>query len=75
MTLTIEDDGDGIPLDERQQVTKPFWRGSNNAAVKGHGMGLAIVARIAVWLDARLEIAESKQLGGAAISLCFKALG
>ena len=74
MTITIEDDGDGIPIDERDQVIKPFWRGSNSAETKGHGMGLAIVARIAEWLGAKLEITESKQLGGAAISLRFNVL-
>lgn len=74
LTITIEDDGEGIAIDERDQVVKPFWRGSNNAETKGHGMGLAIVARIAEWLGTKLEIAESKELGGAAISLRFDAL-
>lgn len=71
VSVSIEDDGEGIPIDERNDVIKPFWRGSNSATTKGHGMGLAIVARIAQWLGARLVIADSNELGGAAIFLQF----
>jgi signal transduction histidine kinase len=71
VTLTIEDDGDGIPVSEREDVIKPFWRGKQNTEIKGHGMGLAIVARIAEWFGADLIIAGSDALGGAAVSLSF----
>jgi signal transduction histidine kinase len=71
VTLIIEDDGDGIPASEREDVIKPFWRGKQKQEVKGHGMGLAIVARIAEWFGADLLIDESKVLGGAAVSLRF----
>lgn len=67
--LSIEDDGKGIPKDEIEKVTKPFWRGEQT--IKGHGMGLAIAERIANWFSAELEIAESDTLGGASISLHF----
>lgn len=72
VAINIEDNGEGIPFDERGQVIKPFWRGRNSTASKGHGMGLAIVARIAEWLGAKLVVADSRELGGAAISLQFQ---
>jgi len=72
LSIIIEDDGSGIPDAERMQVVKPFWRGKNNPAVKGHGMGLAIVSRIAQWLKAELVIRDSQSLGGAFIGLYFE---
>lgn len=69
ISISIEDDGKGIPKDEIEKVTKPFWRGEQ--AIKGHGMGLAIAERISNWFDAELDIATSDTLGGASISLHF----
>ena len=68
-SIVVEDDGTGIPIEEREAVLEPFRRGSNSAGSRGHGMGLAIVARLARWLGASLQIAESADLGGAAASL------
>lgn len=69
--LNIEDDGTGIPINERSDVIKPFLRGKDNEGNKGHGMGLAIADRIARWFDAQLFIDDSQDLGGAKISLIF----
>lgn len=71
ISLVIEDDGVGIPENERDNVIKPFWRGENSNANRGHGMGLAIVSRIATWFNATLTIATSKELGGASMKLNF----
>ncbi len=74
MDLSIEDDGAGIAAEDRADVLKPFWRGKQEAA-GGHGMGLAIVARIATWFDVELRIGESAELGGAAVHLGFRKAG
>jgi signal transduction histidine kinase len=74
VTLIIEDDGEGIPVLDRNEVIKPFWRGKQGLEAKGHGMGLAIVARIAEWFGADLIIDKSEVLGGAAIWLRFPRL-
>jgi len=71
VSIIIEDDGRGIPYAERVKAIKPFWRGENNPAIKGHGMGLAIVSRIADWLKAELVIRDSVSLGGACVGLYF----
>jgi len=68
-SIVVEDDGPGILPSERALVLEPFRRGSNSAGLPGHGMGLAIVARIARWLDATVQVADSTALGGAAVSL------
>lgn len=71
--LTIEDNGPGIPAAERQEVLKPFIRGAsgNDAQMRGYGLGLAIVSRIATWHDASIDIADSDTLGGASVSVSF----
>jgi len=69
--LRISDDGPGIPSKERQQVLKPFVRGQ---ASQGHGMGLAIVERIAVWHKAELTLASDEILGGLCVQISFAAI-
>lgn len=71
VVISVEDDGPGISESDVDQVIKPFWRGTGNVGREGHGMGLAIVSRIAEWLNAELLIEKSPTLGGASISMMF----
>jgi len=43
--ITIDDDGPGIPEDQREEVFKPFYRieGSRNPGTGGVGLGLTLV--------------------------------
>jgi two-component system osmolarity sensor histidine kinase EnvZ len=49
MTITVEDDGPGIPANRRDDVFKPFLRldDARNQDVAGSGLGLAIARDIA----------------------------
>ena len=60
-SVTVEDNGPGIPMAERARVTGPFQRGSGS---QGSGLGLAIVAQVARAHHGELTIGDS-QLGGA----------
>jgi two-component system, OmpR family, osmolarity sensor histidine kinase EnvZ len=42
--VTIDDDGPGIPIEQREEVFKPFFRleGSRNPATGGVGLGMTI---------------------------------
>jgi len=71
VSIFVEDDGKGISETDALNVKKPFWRGDNHPAIKGHGMGLAIAERIAQWLTAELVIKSSARLGGASVGLVF----
>ena len=49
LTITIDDDGPGIPADKREEVFKPFFRldEARNLDSSGTGLGLAIARDIA----------------------------
>ncbi|QFU21879.1 HAMP domain-containing protein [Shewanella eurypsychrophilus] len=68
----IDDDGQGIDIQEADQVIKPFVRGQQSRDNAGHGMGLAIVDRIGSWMGSKLCIARAPELGGARMSLRFE---
>jgi signal transduction histidine kinase len=70
--LHVDDDGQGIDELEALQVVKPFVRGKHSRGNMGHGMGLAIVDRIGLWMGSKLHISRAPQLGGARLSLSFE---
>ncbi|ELY4480831.1 two-component system sensor histidine kinase RstB [Cronobacter turicensis] len=65
-TLEVEDDGTGIPEDERSRVFEPFVRldPSRDRATGGCGLGLAIVHSIATAMSGEVSVTQS-DLGGA----------
>jgi len=71
--LMFEDDGIGIPEDERASILKPFYRTdkSRNRNTGGFGLGLAIADLVIKDSQGQIKIAQSP-LGGAAISIHWK---
>ncbi|MBM0107388.1 ATP-binding protein [Steroidobacter sp. S1-65] len=69
-TFTVEDDGPGIPAEQRAAIFEPFYRidNSRQRGSGGHGLGLAIVQRICEWTNAEISVADSF-LGGALFRL------
>ena len=51
LQLVVEDDGPGIPPDQREAILQPFVRvdQSRSRDKGGFGLGLAIVSRIVGW--------------------------
>ncbi|WP_096085304.1 ATP-binding protein [Agaribacterium haliotis] len=68
LLLRVEDDGPGFDEALLQHLCKPFWRGPQS---RGHGMGLAIVERIAHWQGLALSFERSASLGGACVCVGF----
>lgn len=70
-SLSVEDDGKGIPVAERETVFKAFTRidDSRNRDTGGYGLGLAIVARIAALHGGEATVDTSADLGGAKFSI------
>jgi two-component system OmpR family sensor kinase len=72
LQLQVDDNGPGIPPAERDKVLKPFYRGAgSHHQGRGHGLGLAIVERIAQWHGAGLMLTESAELGGLKVVVIF----
>jgi two-component system, OmpR family, sensor kinase len=66
VTVTVDDDGPGIPEQEREKIFDPFYRldRSRDRTTGGFGLGLSI-ARKAVALHGGTLRAEASALGGA----------
>jgi two-component system, OmpR family, sensor kinase len=64
--ILVEDDGPGIPEDERERVFEPFYRldRSRDRATGGFGLGLAIAQKAVKLHGGSLSVEESR-LGGA----------
>ncbi|MCE1117961.1 ATP-binding protein [Pseudomonas sp. NMI795_08] len=64
--LTVEDDGIGIPAEERERIFQPFYRldRSRDRNTGGFGLGLAISRRAIEGQGGTLTVAQSP-LGGA----------
>ncbi len=69
-SLSVSDDGIGIPQDKRQAVLEPFFRvdPSRTDSTGGHGLGLAIVTQIVRCHNGKIDI-QSSSLGGAKVTV------
>ena len=67
--LVVEDNGPGIPAEERERVLDRFYRPAQ-APTGGSGLGLAIVREIAQGHDATLAL-EEREGGGLRVVLRF----
>ncbi len=67
VAFIVEDDGPGIPVEQREEAAKPFARldrARNQNKGSGVGLGLAIVADIARSHGGALKLLDSVELGG-----------
>ena len=70
--IHVDDDGPGIPIEERQRVLESFVRlydEQNESQSSGFGLGLAIVNRIMQWHQGKVDVECSPTLGGARLIL------
>jgi PAS domain S-box-containing protein len=64
VVVLVEDDGPGVPADERERLFEPFERGEASAPSPGLGVGLSLVARFAEAHGGRAWV-EDRAGGGA----------
>lgn len=71
----VDDDGPGIPAEERERLLLPFRRGEAARSLDpaGSGLGLPIAQRVVAAHGGRLEIGSSP-LGGARVTLVVRTL-
>ena len=70
LTLTVKDNGIGIPLEEQKNLFEPFFRAHNTGNIPGTGLGLNIVKRY-VELMGGTVVCESAIDKGTTITLIF----
>ncbi|WP_310387217.1 ATP-binding protein [Roseateles sp.] len=68
-TLTVDDDGLGIPIQDHERVFDRFYR-RNPGSETGSGLGLAIARNLAVQHGANISLSDSPR-GGLRVSLTF----
>ena len=69
--LSVEDNGPGIPEDERSKVLERFQRGSTASQTAGSGLGLAIVREIAVTHGAEVRLEAGSDGRGTRVTVTF----
>ena len=67
--LAVEDQGPGVPVEEREKVFERFWRGARNDR-PGSGLGLAICFEVAAAHGWRIRCTQAAS-GGARFEVAF----
>jgi signal transduction histidine kinase len=57
--ISVADDGPGIPVGERSNVFKRFYRLERSRHAPGNGLGLSVVAAVARFHGARIEMLDN----------------
>lgn len=68
-TISVIDEGPGIPVSERENVFKRFYRLDRSRSSPGNGLGLSLVAAVAQLHGARIELSDNAP--GLTIRLLF----
>jgi two-component system sensor histidine kinase TctE len=72
--LIVEDNGPGIPEEERDRVFERFYRALGNG-VDGSGLGLAIVREIADAHEASVKLMDGPEGAGTTVEVGFQSQG
>jgi signal transduction histidine kinase len=59
ISVAVDDNGPGVPLEERERIFRPFWSRDDS----GTGLGLAIAHELAAALGGRIELASETGKG------------
>jgi len=69
-TITIKDNGIGIPASDQKYLFQPFFRAHNTGNIPGTGLGLNIVARYTRLMNGKIHF-ESTQNKGTLFTITF----
>ncbi|MCO4274718.1 HAMP domain-containing histidine kinase [Pseudarthrobacter sp. HLT3-5] len=63
VSIEVSDDGPGLSADERTAATSRFWRSPAHRTIRGTGLGMTIVDKLAAANGGRLVLAEASPHG------------
>ncbi len=63
ITVTIRDEGIGIPEEKQKHIFEPFYQCEESHKEQGHGLGLSIVRRIMELLGGKIECRSEVGIG------------
>ncbi len=72
-TISVEDDGSGIPDDLKGLIFDPFYQIQSGKGNIGTGIGLSLVKHLTTVLKARIEVVDAKK-GGSVFLFTFSDL-
>jgi signal transduction histidine kinase/ligand-binding sensor domain-containing protein/DNA-binding response OmpR family regulator len=72
-TISVEDDGSGIPDDLKNLIFDPFYQIQSAKENIGTGIGLSLVKHLTAVLNAKIEVSDAKK-GGAVFAFTFSDL-
>jgi len=67
IVVAVEDDGPGVPADQRERIFEPFHTAGKGRG--GTGLGLAIVKGVVEEHGASIDVGESRTLGGSRMAM------
>ena len=72
VAIAVEDDGPGIPEEERRRIFEPFFRGrdAREREIEGSGIGLNIVKQVVKSHGGRVRVASGEGRGRASSCSC-----
>jgi signal transduction histidine kinase len=62
-TLSVSDDGPGMPPEDRAMATRRFWRSARVNAARGTGLGLAIAERLITARGGEIDVRAAEPHG------------
>jgi hypothetical protein len=73
ISITVSDDGPGIPDAEKPKVIERFYRSDTSRGTPGVGLGLSLVAAVAKLHDGSLELTDAHPGLHATLFICCRA--
>lgn len=73
-SLSVVDEGPGVPLGEREAVFQPLYQGETSRQGEGFGLGLSLVRAIADLHDADLSLSDGPNGRGLCVTVRFPEL-
>jgi signal transduction histidine kinase len=70
--VSIEDQGPGIPEQEREKVFKHFYRGDSSRSTPGNGLGLSLVKAVADRHQAKISLEDARP--GLRVRITFQSM-